>query len=60
MITYSVGPNMHVWSSLPSGVSIASEARLIIAVYSRFYDICVYLSIIIYIKGSKHIFQQNQ
>ena len=28
---------------LPSGMSIASKVRPIIAVYSRFYDICVYI-----------------
>ena len=28
---------------LPSSVSVASEVRLIIAVYSRFYNICVYI-----------------
>ena len=30
---------------LPSGVSIASEARPIIAFYSRFRDICIYIYI---------------
>ena len=28
---------------LPSGVSVASEARPIIAFYSRFRDICIYI-----------------
>ena len=28
---------------LPSGMSVASKARLIIVVYSRFHDICIYL-----------------
>ena len=31
----------YVW--LSSGVSVVSEVRPIIAVYSRFYDICVYV-----------------
>ena len=30
---------------LPSGVSVASEARPIIAFYSRFRDICIYMSV---------------
>ena len=30
---------------LPSGVSVASEARPIIAFYSRFRDICIYIYI---------------
>ena len=34
---------------LPSGVSVASEARPIIAFYSRFRDICIYIYIYIYI-----------
>ena len=29
---------------LPSGVSVASEARPIIAFYSRFRDICIYIN----------------
>ena len=34
---------------LPSGVSVASEARPIIAFYSRFRDICIYIYNYIYI-----------
>ena len=34
---------------LPSGVSVASEARPIIAFYSRFRDICIYVYIYIYV-----------
>ena len=33
----------HPTYSLPSGVSVASEARPIIAFYSRFRDICIYI-----------------
>ena len=33
------------WQLLPSGVSVASEARPIIAFYSRFRDICMYIYI---------------
>ena len=34
---------------LPRGVSVASEARPIIAFYSRFRDICIYIYIYIYV-----------
>ena len=37
---------------LPSGVSVASEARPIIAFYSRFRDICIYIYIYICLSAS--------
>ena len=33
----------YIASSLPSGVSVASEARPIIVFYSRFRDTCIYI-----------------
>ena len=36
-------PTLCLILSLPSGVSVASEARPIIAFYSRFRDICIYI-----------------